>query len=57
MVPFSSASLAISPAVGLPFFGGHVRVLYDAVGDFLHNVVVHRRDVAVRGWRSRVLLA
>ena len=29
--PLSSANLAISPAVGLPFFGNHVRVLYDAV--------------------------
>ena len=55
LVPLCSANLAISPAVGLPFFGNHVRVLYDVVVDFLHKVVVYRRDVAVRGWRSWVL--
>ena len=53
--PLSSANLAISPAVGLPFFGNHVRVLLDAVVDFLHKVVVHRRDVPVRDWRSWML--
>ena len=53
--PLSNANLAVSPAVGLPFFGDHVQVLYDAVVDFLHKVVVHRRDVAVRGWRSWML--
>ena len=53
--PFCSANLAISPAVGLPFFGDHVRVSYDVVVDFLHKVVVYREDVAVRGWRSWML--
>ena len=33
--PLSSANLVISPAVGLPFFGNHVRVPFDAVVDFL----------------------
>ena len=50
-----SANLAISPAVGLPLFGVHVRVLYDVVVDFLHKVVVYRKDVAMRGWRSWTL--
>ena len=53
--PLSGAHLAVSPAVGLPFFGDHVRVLYDAVVDFLHKVVVQRGDVAVRGRRSWML--
>ena len=47
-----SANLAVSLAVGLSSCGDHVRVLYDVVVDFLHKVVVSRRDVAVRGWRS-----
>ena len=55
VVPLSGANLAVSPAVGLPFCGNHVPVLYDAVVDFLHKVVVHRRDVAVRGWLSWML--
>ena len=53
--PFCSANLAISLAVGLPFFGDHVRVLCVAVADFLYKVVVRREDVAVRGWRSWML--
>ena len=53
--PLCSANLAVSPAVGLPSFGDHVRVLYDVVVDFLHKVVVHRGHVAVRGWRSWML--
>ena len=53
--PLCSANLAISPAVGLPFFGDHVRVLHDVVADFLHKVVVFRKDVAVRNWRSWML--
>ena len=55
--PLCSANLAISPAFGLSFFffGDHVRVLYDVVVDFLHKVVVYRKDVvrlAFLGWRS-----
>ena len=53
--PLCSANLAVSPAVGLSSFGDHVRVLYDVVIDFLHKVVVSRKDVAVRGWRSWML--
>ena len=53
--PLCSANLAVSPAVGLSSFGDHVRVLYDVVVDFLHKVVVSRKDVAVRGWRSWML--
>ena len=53
--PLCSANLAVSPAVGLSSFGDHVRVLYDVVVDFLHEVVVCRRDVAVRSWRSWML--
>ena len=53
--PLCRANLAVSPAVGLSFFGDHVRVLYDVVVDFLHRVVVSRRDVAVRSWRSWML--
>ena len=53
--PLCSANLAISPAVGLSSFGDHVRVLYDVVVDFLHKVVVSRKDVAVRSWRSWML--
>ena len=54
--PLCSANLAISPAVGLPCFGDHVRVLYDVVVvDFLHKVVVYRKDAAARGWRSWML--
>ena len=53
--PHCSANLAVSPAVGLSSFGDHVRVLYDVVVEFLHKVVVSRRDVAVRSWRSWML--
>ena len=53
--PLCRANFAVSPAVGLSSFGDHVRVLYDVVVDFLHKVVVSRRDVAVRSWRSWVL--
>ena len=53
--PLCRANFAVSPAVGLASSGDHVRVLYDVVVDFLHKVVVSRRDVAVRSWRSWVL--
>ena len=53
--PLCRANLDVSPAVGLSSFGDHVRVLYDIVVDFLHRVVVSRRDVAVRSWRSWML--
>ena len=53
--PLCGANLAVSPAVGLSSFGDHVRVLYDVVVDFLHKVVVSRKDVAVRSWRSWML--
>ena len=49
------ANFDVSPAVGLSSFGDHVRVLHDVVVDFLHKVVVFRRDVAVRSWRSWML--
>ena len=48
-------NLAVSLAVGLSSFGDHVRVLYGVVVDFLHKVVVSRKDVAVRSWRSWML--
>ena len=41
--PLCSANFAIFPAVGLSFWGDHVRVLYDVVVDFLHKVVVYRK--------------
>ena len=50
--PLCRANLDVSPAIGLSSFGDHVRVLHDVVVDFLHKVVVFRRDVAVRSWRS-----
>ena len=53
--PLGGADLSVSPAVGLPFFDNHVWVLYDAAVDFLDKVVIHRGDVAVRGWRSWML--
>ena len=49
--PLCGANLAVSLAVGLSFFGVHVRVLYVVVVDFLHKVVVSRKDVAVRSSR------
>ena len=55
LLSVESLSCLVSPAFGLPFFGNHDQVLYDAVVDFLHEVVVHRRDVFVRGWRSWML--
>ena len=55
LLSVESLSCLVSPAFGLPFFGNHVQVLYDAVVDFLHKVLVHRRDVAERGWRSWML--
>ena len=45
----------VSPAIGLLSFGNHVRALHDVVVDFLHKVVVFRRDAAVRSWRSWML--
>ena len=53
--PLCGANLAVSPAVGLSSVGDHVRVLYDVVVDFLHKVVVSRKDVAVRSWRFWML--
>ena len=53
--PLCRANLDTSPAVGLSSFGDHVRVLHDVVVVFLHRVVVFRRDVAVRSWRSWML--
>ena len=54
--PLGSADISISPLLlAFHFSGNYVRVLYDAAVDFLHGVVVHRRDVAVRGWRSWML--
>ena len=53
--PLRSADLSISPTFGLPVFGDCIRVLYDTTVGFLHTVVVHRKDVAVRNWRAWVL--
>ena len=53
--PLCRANFDIFPAVGLSSFGNNVRVLHDVVVDFLHKVVVSRRDVAVRSWRSWLL--
>ena len=53
--PLSRADLAISPGMGLPVFGACVKPLYDSVVAFIHRVVVHRKDVAVRNWRTWVL--
>ena len=36
-------------------FGACVRSFYDSVVAFIHRVVVHRKDVAVRSWRGWVL--
>ena len=53
--PLCDANLDVSPAIGLLSFGDHVRALHDVVVDFLHRVVVYRRDGAVRAWRSWML--
>ena len=53
--PLCGANLAVSPADGLSSLGDHVRVLCDVVVDFLHKVVVSRKNVAVRSWRSWIL--
>ena len=55
VVPLVALTLLSPLLLVFRFLGNHVRVLYDVVVDFLHKVVVHRRDVAVRGWRSWVL--
>ena len=53
--PLCWADLAIPPGMGLPVFGACVKSMYDTVVAFLHQVVVHRKDVAVRNWRAWVL--
>ena len=55
VVPFVALTLLFPLLLVFRSFGDHVRVLYDVVVDFLHKVVVYRKDVAVRGWRSWML--
>ena len=55
--PLCRANLDVSPAVGLSFFGDHVRVLYDIVVVFLHKVVVSRKIQFIsRVWDIPVVL-
>ena len=49
------ADLAIDPDVGLLVFGACVRCFYSRLGEFLHGVVVHRRDESIRSWRNWIL--
>ena len=53
--PLCGADLAISPNISLSVFGACVRSLHDNTNAFLPDVVAHRKDVAVRSWRSWVL--
>ena len=52
--PLCRADLAIDPDMGLLVFGACVRSLYSRLGEFLHGVVVHRRDESIRSWRNWV---
>ena len=40
---------------GLGEFRGIVEGFHSRASEFAHRVVVHRRDVAVRSWRTRIL--
>ena len=53
--PVGWADLIIAPEKGLPVFSARVRDLHTRFGAFLHEVVVHRRDAAIHGWRTWLL--
>ena len=55
VVPLVALILLSPLLLAFHCFGNHVQALYDAAVDFLHKVVVHRADVAVRGWRYWML--
>ena len=43
------------PAAGLGEFGARVEAAVGKIIDFVRQVVFHRRDFSVRGWRNWVL--
>ena len=53
--PSCPGDLAIDPDKGLPIFGPCVRALQTGLGEFMHGVVVHRRDESIRSWCNWIL--
>ena len=47
--------LMSGPGAGLPEFGARVDAAIACIAEFVQRVVVHRKDFAIRGWRSWVL--
>ena len=52
LYPFTLGDLDVVRGVGVGEFHRIVSDLHRRLSDFLHAVVVHRRDEAVRGWRN-----
>ena len=52
LYPVTLGDLDASRGVGVGEFYRAVFDVHRRLGDFIHAVVVHRRDEAVRGWRN-----
>ena len=52
MHPISAEDLLRVQGGGLGWFHEVVSVLHGRLSDFIHGVVVMRRDEAIRGWRT-----
>ena len=52
--PITRCDLAAVWGLGMGEFHGVVSGLHRRLCDFIHAVVVHRRDDAIRGWRNWV---
>ena len=50
--PVTGEDLQLARSVGLGESHRLVQDLHDRLSDFIHRVVVHRRDVAIFGWRN-----
>ena len=54
--PVGWADLVLASETRLPEFSVRVRDLHARLGAFLHEMVVHKRDAAIHGWRTSLLL-
>ena len=50
--PVTADDLGVVWVLGVGEFHHVVSGLYCRLSDFIHSVVVHRRDDAIRGWRN-----
>ena len=52
LYPFTADDLDVVRGLGIGDFYQVVSGIHHRLSDFIHSVVVHRRDEAIRGWRN-----